>query len=419
MEQPNSQSTGDNTPASDTGQKPKKPDWLSWLYIGIVIAVAAAMTVVVLVFTQQANQQISEIGQNQPTYTPPAKSTEVPQLSSEVVLDGLDHVWEIAFLPSKEMLFTQRSGTINVLKDGQAIQLIDIQDVYARGEGGLLGLAVDPDFNDNRYIYTCFNSSQGGPDVRIVRFRLNDDLTGLDGRTDIVAGIPSNSSGRHSGCRLAFGPDRYLWVGTGDTARGDTSIQPKSLGGKILRVDRNGAAAPGNLGGEYDARIYSYGHRNVQGLAFYRKAVNDVLGVSVEHGSTVDDEVNLLTKGNFGWAPAASGYNENGVPMTNKNRFPDAIDAIWSSGSPTQAPSGATFVKGRQWKTWDGALAVAMLKAAHLKFLVLQDNKVVKEEKTFEGSFGRIRTAVQGPDGNLYIGTDNGSNDQIVRIIPN
>lgn len=401
------------------GPKPKKPAWLSWLYLGIVVIVAGLVVWAVLVVAQQTNEQTSQTEQNQPTYTPPKKSTIVPSLANEVVLSGRDHVWEIDFLPTKEMLFTERSGTVSMLKGGNVTALADIQDVYVRGEGGLLGMTVDPDFTTNRYIYTCFNSSQGGPDVRVVRWKVKGDLSGLEDRSDIVTGIPSNSTGRHSGCRLAFGPDGYLWVGTGDTARGDTAIQPKSLGGKILRVDRDGAAAPGNLGGDYDARIYSYGHRNVQGLAFYKRPVNDVLGISVEHGSTVDDEVNMLQKGNFGWAPPASGYNESGVPMTDKSRFPDAISAIWSSGNPTQAPSGATFVNGRQWKAWDGALVVAVLKAAHLKVLTLQDNKVTKEEKAFEGTFGRIRTAVQGPDGNLYIGTDNGGNDQIVRIIPN
>jgi glucose/arabinose dehydrogenase len=216
---------------------------------------------------------------------------------------------------------------------------------------------------------------------------------------------------------LAFGPDGYLWAGTGDNARGDTSIQPKNLGGKILRVDRSGAAAPGNLGGDYDSRIYSYGHRNVQGLAFFPSAKNGVLGLSAEHGPTVDDEVNELRKGNFGWAPPAQGYDES-VPMTDLTRFPDAISAIWSSGNPTQAPAGAAVIKGKQWKGWDGALAVAMLKGQHLKILRLDDkNKVIKEEKTLVDIYGRLRAVVQGPDGALYIGTSNG-NDEILKLSP-
>lgn len=397
----------------------KKVSTLSWIYIGIIVLVAAIAFAVVWWFADATNKQVTQTEQNQPKYTPPAKSTVVPKLVTETVLAGRDHVWEIAFLPSKEMLFTERSGKLSMLKDGKVTLLRQIEDVKVLGEGGLLGLAVDPSFKDNRYIYTCFNSTQNGVDVRVVRWKINADLTALEDRSDIITGIPANSaSGGHSGCRVGFGPDNYLWVGTGDHSIGDTAIDPKSLGGKIMRVDRDGKAAPGNLGEPYDSRIYSYGHRNIQGLAFYRNAVGGVLGVSVEHGSDIDDEVNLLKPGNFGWAPGPVGYKQDGVPMTDKNRFPDAVDAIWSSGRPTQAPSGATFVKGRQWKAWDGALMVAILKATHLKILTIENNKVTKEEKALEGTFGRIRAAVQGPDGNLYISTDNG-NDQIVRVIPN
>jgi aldose sugar dehydrogenase len=410
MQPPGHQQPGHN-------KKHKSPAWLSWLYIAAIIFVAALAFAAVWVVAQQTNQQNTNTQQNQPTYTPPAKSTEQPALKTEVVLSGLDHVWEVAFLPTKEMLFTERSGMLSMLKDGTRTDLINVADAKARGEGGLLGLAVDPDFTNNHFIYTCFNSS-ANKDVRVVRWKLKTDLSGAESSSPIVTGMPVNTSGRHSGCRLAFGTDGNLWVGTGDTAQGDTSIQPKSLGGKVLRVDRDGNAAADNLGGEYDSRIYSYGHRNVQGLAFYRNPIDGVRGVSIEHGSDVDDEVNMLVKGNFGWAPAASGYNETGVPMTDKNRFPDAIDAIWSSGSPTQAPSGATFVYGRQWKAWDGALAVAMLKGEHLKFLTIDNNKVTGEVKVLEGTFGRIRAAMQGPDGDLYISTDNGDDDKIVRIIP-
>jgi len=396
-----------------------KKNIISWVYMGIVVLLAAAAFGVIWWFAQATNEQAALIEKNQPQYSAPAKSKEAPKLASEQVLTNLDHVWEITFLPTKEMLFTQRKGTLSMLKDGNIKLIANVEDVHAEGEGGMLGMTLDPGFTANRQIYLCFNSSKEGRDVRIVRWRLNDDLSGLDQRKDIVTGITANSAGRHSGCRLAFGLDGFLWIATGDAATGDNSILPKDLAGKVLRVDREGQAALDNgLGADYDARIYSYGHRNLQGLAFYKSPVNGVLGVTVEHGSSVDDEVNLLQRGNFGWAPA-KGYNESGVPMTDKVRFPDAIEAIWSSGNPTQAPSGATFVKGRQWKAWDGALVVAMLKTEQLKILTIENNKVAKEEKAFEGTFGRIRTAVQGPDGNLYIGTDNGGNDQIVRIIPN
>ncbi|MEK7153853.1 MAG: PQQ-dependent sugar dehydrogenase, partial [Patescibacteria group bacterium] len=158
---------------------------------------------------------------------------------------------------------------------------------------------------------------------------------------------------------------------------------------------------------------------NTQGIAFFGSAIGGVVGISVEHGSSVDDEVNPLKPGNFGWAPPDGPYDES-VPMTDKDRFPNAIEAIWSSGDPTQAPSGATVVRGSRWKAWEDAVAVAVLKDRHLKILVLDDKlRVSKEERRFEGEFGRIRTAVQGPDNLLYISTDNGKGqDRIIKIVP-
>ncbi len=395
---------------------PKKP-WLSWVYLGIFALVATAAGVLIW-WGAQAAIDANIQSANAPQAVIPTKSTATPQLTTETVVSGRDHIWEIVFLPTKEMLFTERKGALNVMKaDGSMASVAQIPDIYAKGEGGLLGLALDPNFTQNRFIYTCIDSTRG--DIRVVRWHLKDDLSGLDNRSDIVTGITMNTTtfpGRHSGCRVKWGPDGFLWIGTGDAALGDTGIQPTRLGGKILRVDRDGNPATGNIGGAYDPRIYSFGHRNVQGIAFYPKAQDGVLGVNVEHGSDVDDEVNLLVAGNFGWAPSSVGYIEN-VPMTDLTRFPDAKTAIWKSGRPTQAPSGATFLRGTQWKGWDGALAVAVLKAHHLKILKIEKNVVTKEEQVLS-NFGRLRTAVQGPDGNLYLSTDNGGSDQIIRVTP-
>lgn len=390
----------------------------SWAYIGIVIIVAVAAALLIWWAAGLAVQQTDEAA-SAPQPVVPTKSTATPQLTTELMLAGRSNIWEIAFAPGGELLFTERKGTVNLLKNGSAVTLKTIEDVMARGEGGLMGMAVDPKFAENRYIYTCFNSTKAGLDVRVARWTVNQAFTSLENRKDIITGMPSIATGRHSGCRVAFGPDGYLWVGTGDAAQGDSGMRANSLGGKILRVDREGKAAPGNVGGQYDSRVFSYGHRNTQGLAFFPKAQQGILGISVEHGSTTDDEVNLLRAGNFGWAPPASGYNETGVPMTDKARFPDAIDATWKSGSPAQAPSGATFVSGAQWKAWDGYLVVAMLKAQHLKVLSIDaQNQVTGETKLFESQFGRLRTAVQGPDGFLYVATDNASNNQIIRVTP-
>lgn len=402
---------------------PHKNLRLRWLVaISLVLAaifIALLTWLIIKEVSRQEGQQPGGTNDSSSDQPAPDNQAGEPQLTTDVVLDGRQNIWDIAFLPSGEMLFTERAGLLSAYINNEVRQIAEIEDVYARGEGGLLGLVVDPDFADNRYVYTCFNSDQGGPDVRVVRWKLNDELTSLDDRNNIITGMPSNTSGRHSGCRIAFGADGYLWIGTGDAAQGTNPQDPTSLGGKILRVDRDGnPPASGNLGGDFDPRIYSYGHRNVQGLAMLASPRNGIYGLSIEHGTGQDDEINLLQTGNFGWDPIP-GYNES-LPMTDTDKFPDAIPAIWSSGDPTVAPSGATFIYGEQWRDWNGALVMAILKDQRLKIFQLDDDLQVESERDlFVEQFGRLRTAVYGPDGNLYIATSNNQDDKIIRITAN
>lgn len=342
----------------------------------------------------------------------------VPDLQEEVVLDGLNYVWDVGFMPDGTMLFTEREGTISKLANGRKEVIHTLPDVYARGEGGLLGLAVDPKFADNRYIFACYATDS---DIRVSRWQMSEDATSLTDQSDVVTGIPVNTNffpGRHSGCRPRFGADGYLWVGTGDAATGKNPQDPKSLGGKILRVDRDGKAAPGNIGGEFDERIYSYGHRNVQGLAMYDKPRNGLYGFSVEHGPDRDDEINPLQSGNMGWNPVPL-YNEL-VAMTDSDKYPDAVRPIWQSGGSTIAPSGMTFIRGAKWRDLEGRLAVAVLKNQHVRILKLgKDNAVESEELLFTNKYGRIRSVVMGPGQNLYLTTDNGEKqDKIIKVSP-
>ncbi len=389
-----------------------------WLSIGLLVAIVlGAGLIKYKVDNSVKPNQSNNSSQNN------SETSGVPQLKTEAIVEGLTNPWDIAFTPDGTMLFTERPGLVSVFKDGQPKLVDRIDDVMAKGEGGLLGLAVDPDFATNRFIYTCYNSNQKSlDDARLVRWKVADDYSDLSDRKDIVAGIPANSSGRHSGCRPRFGPDGYLWVGTGDAAIGENSQDPSGLGGKILRIDRDGNAAPGNVGSGFDARIYSYGHRNTQGLAFdfanSDNTLESIRGFSVEHGPDRDDEINPLFPGNFGWDPVPGTYNE-AVPMTDKTKFPDAITELWKSGSPPKAPSGAVVLSGKQWKDWDGALIVAFLRAKQAGVFVFdKDNKLQSETEVLK-DFGRLRSVAQGPDGNLYISTDNGdAKDKIIRATP-
>lgn len=394
----------------DTSFSPSSQRKHTWLALSLVIFTAMFVGVGVLFVVQYTLK--TYLG-SQTGLVVTQQNTEPPTLTEEVVASGLLHPWDIAFLPDGRALFTQRAGTLSLLHEGNVTLVSTIDDVQAGGEGGLLGLAIDRQFSENHYIYLCYNSTSA--DVRVVRWKLGEDLQTLNDRHDIITGISANPSGRHSGCRLQFGPDGYLWVGTGDAAMANTTQNPNSLGGKILRVDRDGVAAPNNMSGDFDNRIYSYGHRNTQGIAFSPEPINGIVGYSVEHGSSVDDEVNPLVTGNFGWNPAPP-YNESGVPMTDTTLFPEAIEAAWKSGSPTQAPSGATFLHGTQWKAWNGALVIAMLKAQHLKLLLFDSQGNVASEQRLLTDQGRLRAVQQAPDGSLYITTDNGQNDRIIRL---
>jgi len=259
----------------------------------------------------------------------------------------------------------------------------------------------------------CYNTTD---DVRVVRWQLDLESLDVSNETVIIDGMPTAASGRHSGCRVDFGPDNFLWVASGDAAIGTTPQDPTSLGGKILRVNRDGSPALGNLNPPFDTRVYSYGHRNTQGIAFAQDS--RYIGISAEHGPDVDDELNTLQPGNFGWNPVP-GYNES-VPMTDLSAYPDAVESVWSSGNSTVALSGATFIYGEEWGELDGRLLVATLKDKKIISFAVDDNGSLSDEQIlFEGEFGRIRSIVQANDGNIYLATDNGnSRDVITRISP-
>ena len=297
-------------------------------------------------------------------------SSNVPTLKTETIVGGLVNVWDIGFLPNGTMLYTERPGRLSAFKDGKSRVIQKVSKVFAEGEGGLLGLAIDTKYSENSNIFVCYDGKVGDKlNVKVKRIKLDYELKVVEDK-DIITDIPANESGRHSGCRIRMDNEEHLWVGAGDTASSGISQNHKSLGGKMLRVDRDGKGVEGNMGGDFDPRIFNFGHRNLQGIALFNKPIDGVYGYSAEHGTDVDDEINLLIKGNFGWDPGP-GYDEN-VPMTDLKKYPDAKKAIWSSGDSTIAVSGATLIEGEQWGSYNGALAVAVLKDQKL------NDKIIK-----------------------------------------
>ena len=200
-----------------------------------------------------------------------AACVPAPPMTVTTVQSGVDIPWDIGFLPDRTMLFTERGNGLSASIGGQKRLLWRPTDLLVAIEAGMMSLAIDPAYATTRQVFVCFASTAAGQDVRIARLTLDAASPPSRVATDIVTGIqinPEGELGRHSGCRMRFGPDGYLWVGTGDAAIGAAPQNPWMLAGKVLRIDKNGAAAPGNMGAPFDPRIQSYGHRNVQGLAF-------------------------------------------------------------------------------------------------------------------------------------------------------
>lgn len=365
----------------------------------------------------------------------PPRPPAAPAIRVDVVAAGLDHVWDIGFLPGGSALITERPARIRLLssaRPGARVTEVaaELGDVYVAGEGGLMGLVVHPDFAKSRRFTTCqSHQEQGRPvDVRLVTWELSPDSARARRVADpLVAGLPLNSSGRHSGCRPTIGPDGYLYVGTGDSATAAVSQDRARLGGKVLRIDLGtGGPAPDNpfakSSNAAERLVFTYGNRNVQGVT-----VQPGTGrlFSAEHGPDIDDEINILRAGgNYGWDPSRGGtqssYDES-VPMTDPQRFPDAVPAAWSSGRDTEAICGAAFITGEQWGDMQGLLAVAALKGAKLLLMRVDGNGAVTEVGQLPelgGSYGRLRAVRPGDDGALYVTTSNGNDDRVLRIAP-
>jgi len=354
------------------------------------------------------------------------QAAAVPSLRITREARGLAHPWDVQPIGNGAFLVTERNTRrLLRIKDGHVRQIrFPRHSVWVSGETGLMSLEIDPSFRRNGRFYTCQGGAAegGGHEVRVVAWRLNDGQTRARRANVLLRGIQAASTGRHGGCRLLIGRNGSLLVGTGDAAVSSNPRNLESLNGKVLRLNRltgapwptNPYADASNLKQRY---VLNYGHRNVQGLATRR----DGTLWSVEHGSTVDDEVNRVLSGaDYGWEPGP-GYNETGVPMTNHALDGDQQDAAWSSGSPTLATSGATWVRGSSgWGSLSGTLAVACLKGSRVLFMSFDRDGVLKRVRTPAAlrQYGRLRSVSSAPNGDLMITTGNGSGDAVLRVHP-
>lgn len=336
---------------------------------------------------------------------PPEPGTEGAPKAAGVgttdVATGLEVPWGIDFLPGGDALVTERmSGRVLRLAPGEEPEEVQELPSEARGEGGLLGIAVSPDYERDGYVYAYYTTNE---DNRVVRFRLGEEPE------PILTGIGAGEV--HNGGQIKFGPDGMLYVATGDAGdfENSPSQDPESLNGKILRITPEGDVPDDNP--VPGSPVYSLGHRNVQGLAW------DAEGrlFATEFGQDRFDEVNLIEPGgNYGW-PEVEG--EGGEP--------EFIDPLTTWRPDQASPSGAEILLDPAVREWDGDMFVGALVGQRLWRLELDDRGgVAAREPLFTGSFGRIRTAVQAPDGSLWFTTSNrdgrGSpadgDDRIVRL---
>jgi glucose/arabinose dehydrogenase len=358
---------------------------------------------------------------------PDPASEPRPALDVAVVAEGLEHPWDVAQAPDGTLLLDERGGGLTaVLPDGAVRELAaDFGDLFATGETGLMGLVLDPGFESSRRFYTCQGVEEdGGAEIQVTAWTVDPGWAAATRVADpLIDDIPVNErTGRHGGCRLRFDDTGALLVGTGDNAVASNAQDLGTVAGKVLRVDpATGEAAAGNphLGRpDADPRVWTHGHRNVQGLAV-RPGSGQVY--AAEHGPRRDDEVTLLRPGgNGGFAPQGPGYGES-VPMTDLS-LPDAMPATWASGESTIASSGATFLAGEQWRGYEGLLLLGVLKDQGVLALRVADDGTLLDQfrlPELEGTYGRVRTVQQGDDGALYVTTDNGEgSDVLLRVTP-
>ncbi|OFY87390.1 MAG: hypothetical protein A3F72_04095 [Bacteroidetes bacterium RIFCSPLOWO2_12_FULL_35_15] len=281
-----------------------------------------------------------------PAIIPPAKHLKV-----EVFIKNLQVPWGMAFLPNGDFIFCQRDGQIDLLKNQAADYNLIMFRTVQTSEGGLLGLAIDPDFINN-----------------------------------------------HDGGALKFGPDGYLYLGTGDAQVPALAQDTTSLAGKILRIDRDGNAAPGN---PFNSRIWTYGHRNVQGFDWNKqgKMIATEHGPSGELGWCCHDEINLILPGkNYGWPIAIGGTETDSL-----------TPAIYQTGFEVWAPSGCTFIKGKEWGAWEGDFIFCALRGQRLVRFDMNatGDNVLNRQDTLVGNFQRLRNIIQAPDGSLLFSSSN------------
>jgi glucose/arabinose dehydrogenase len=385
-------------------------------------------------------------------------------LTHTVVLEDLENPWDMAFLDDGTMLYTEKCKGLSVrMPSGETNAILGLggvegygstaDDLFCDGQAGMMGVAFDPAFASNKRIYVYSTSNMVTPHTnRLMRYVLSDDFSSVSERTDIVDDVPYKMKatahpfggpGAHNGGRVRFNPaDGYLYLTTGDNHNSAVPQSPTLMGSKVLRIDTDGTAAAENTPPfGFDKRTYTYGHRNVQGIAFHPDTGT---AITAEHGPWHSDEITILRNGgNAGWDPRPNmagrgdcpddycGYSPNQMvgdnrfqraawmPMTDFVTYPSAMPPVWNNNGWSQGTSSAAFLTGSAWGDWEGALVVGLMGIGfggtplgqRIDVIQLTDDGTEVydvTEMTLPREPGRFRSLVTGPDGSLYAAIDEG-----------
>ena len=344
---------------------------------------------------------------------------EIPEqinYTTEVVISDLKSPWGMAFLPDGGILVTERSGELILFKDKVKTTISGLPKIKVKDQGGLLDIELHPDYATNGWIYISYSTEEGegeGINTAIIRAKIKGNS--LVEQQLIYKASPNSKKGYHFGSRITFDKEGYLYFSIGD--RGSRDVNPQDItkdGGKIYRLNDDGSVPSNNpFVNEANAKtaIYSYGHRNSQGMTMHPET-EEIW--THEHGPQGGDEINIIKKSkNYGWPKISYGINYDDTILTENTTLPNMEQPLFY-WVPSIAPSGLVIVSSDKYPEWKGDLLVGSLKFQYVERLVLKESQVVKREKLFEG-LGRMKSIKQAPNGFIYIGVENIG---VLRIIP-